>query len=221
MQRFLMSKDALRSGLVCLAVVAAAGLFAASLKLPLWHLKMESPQYQGNEALKVHVYPGFMRGDLREISVLNKYIGVRIPEHLPQLRWLPVALLAAAALGVLAFALPRSIRPPAMFAIAAVLAVVVLISAAMAQWQMHRIGHDRDPHAPLKGVPSFTPPILGRVKVANFEITTRLGAGAFVIAAGLLLQVGAGLRARRPEPARCSGSEPCAVQVPAHSEVVA
>ena len=51
----------------------------------------------------------------------------------------------------------------------------MLISAAMAQWQMHRIGHDRDPHAALKGVGNFTPPILGRVKVANFEITTGFG----------------------------------------------
>ena len=63
-----------------------------------------------------------MRGDLREISVLNKYIGVRIPEHLPQLRWLPVALLAAARLWGWLFSLcPVLSAPAALFVIAALL----------------------------------------------------------------------------------------------------
>ncbi len=216
-----MNKDTLRNVSAVLAVAAAASLFTASLRLPLWRLRMEAPQYQGNEALRVHVYPGFMRGDLREIGVLNHYIGVRIPEHLPQLRWLPVSLLAAAALGLVAFALPRTARPRALFAIAALLAVSVLVSAAMAQWQMHRIGHDRDPHAALKGVASFTPPILGRVKVANFEITTGLGSGALLVAAGILLQVGAGVLARRRQPGCCCVPASRPAEVPAHSEAVA
>lgn len=216
-----MNKVTLRTGFMLLAVVAAAGLLTASLRLPVWHLKMEAPQYQGNEALQVHVYPGSMRGDLREISVLNKYIGVRIPDHLPQLRWLPVALLAAAGLGLVVLALPRVIRSAALFVIAALLAAAVLISAAMAQWQMHRIGHDRDPHAALKGVRNFTPPILGRVKVANFEITTGFGSGALVIAAGILLQVSAGVLSRRPQLASLAGRQSRSAGVPNHAEVVA
>ena len=216
-----MNKCALRTGFALLAVLAAAGLLAGSLSLPVWHLKLEAPQYQGKEALQVHVYPGSMQGDLREISVLNKYIGVRIPNNLPQLRWLPIALLAAAALGLGALALPRVIRSRALFTIASLLAVAVLISAAMAQWQMHRIGHDRDPHAALKGVPSFTPPILGRVKVANFEITTRLGSGALLIAAGILLQIGAGMASRRPQSACCCARESRSAEVPTHAEVIA
>ncbi len=202
-----------------LAVAVAAGLLTASLKLPLWHLKMEAPQYQGKEALRVQVYPGSMRGDLREISVLNKYIGVRVPENLPELQWLPMVLLAGTALGFVALALPRGWRTHALFTVAALLAAALLTSAAMAQWQMHRIGHDRDPHAALKGVPSFTPPILGRVKVANFQITTSLGSGALLIAVGMLLLVGAGILSRRPQPARTTGCELRAAEVPA--EVVA
>ena len=121
-----MSKANLRAALPFLATIAAAALFITSLKLPVWHLKMESPQYQGNEALRVHVYPGSMRGDLREISVLNKYIGVRIPAALPQLRWLPMALLAAAVLGLGALALPRAVRPRGFFAIATLLSLMML-----------------------------------------------------------------------------------------------
>jgi copper chaperone NosL len=204
-----------------LAALAAAGLLVGSLRLPVWHLKMEAPQYQGNEALKVRVYPGSMQGDLREISVLNKYIGVRIPEELPELRWLPVALLAGALLGLGALALPRAARPQGLFAVAGLLSLVMLASAGMAQAQMHRLGHDRNPHAALKGVPDFTPPILGRVKVANFEITTNLGSGAWLIGAGILLQLGAGMLVRRPEPVGCGAGRTRPAEVRAHSEVVA
>jgi copper chaperone NosL len=195
-----MSKSTLRTVLTFVGPVAAAALFVTSLSLPLWQLKMEAPQYQDAEALRVSVYPGSMRGDLREISVLNKYIGVHIPENLPELRWLPVALLAGAVLGVGALALKGNARQRSMFGVAALLSLVLLASAATAQWQMHRIGHQRDPHPALKGVGNFTPPILGRVKVANFTITTWLGAGAFLIGAGILLQIGSGMLCRSAKP---------------------
>jgi len=188
-----------------IAAFTAAALFVASLKLPVWHLKMEAPQYQGTEALRVRVYPGSMRGDLREITVLNKYIGVRIPEHLPQLRWLPSSLVIAAGLGLAAFGLPGAARWRLLLSAAALVSLVMLASAVAAQWQMHRIGHERDPHAALKGVPNFTPPLLGRVKVANFEITTGLGLGAGLLATGIALQVLAGLAARAGYKSKSEG----------------
>jgi copper chaperone NosL len=200
-----MSNLAPKTALPFLAAIAAGALFVISLKLPVWHLKMEAPQYQDNEALRVRVYPGSMQGDLREITVLNKYIGVRIPEQLPELRWLPVALVSAAVLGVGALVLRGAARCRGCYAVAALLSLTLLVSAAMAQWQMHRIGHQRDPHAALKGVQNFTPPILGSVKVANFTITTGLGTGAFLIGAGILLEIGAGMLVRRAGPLRGRG----------------
>jgi hypothetical protein len=81
--------------------------------------------------------------------------------------------------------------------VALFLALALLASAVLAQWQMHRIGHERNPHAALKGVHDFTPRLLGRVKVANFEISTGLGAGGWLVALALALQVTAGLLCRR------------------------
>jgi hypothetical protein len=97
----------------------------------------------------------------------------------------------------------------------------MLVSAAMAQWQMHRIGHERDPHPALKGVNNFTPPILGRVKVANFTITTGLGAGAFLIGAGILLEIGAGMLSRRREPIRHDPTKPTLAELRAPSVMAA
>ena len=205
-----MNKSATRLILTVVAAACAAGLFVGSLKLPVWHLKMEAPQYQGQEALQVHVYPGSMSGDLREIKVLNHYIGVKIPDELPQLHWLPAALWAAAALGVGACFVPRFYRARALVGVAVLLSASMLFAAGQAQYQMHEIGHARDRHAPLKGVHDFTPPLLGSVKVANFHITASLGAGALLIGAGIVLQFGAGFvcRQRRQAPAARRAAPP-------------
>ncbi len=188
-----MSKVGSRKLASWLLVAAAAGLLLAGLKLPVWRLKMEAPQYQGDEALRVQVYPGSMKGDLREIRVLNKYIGVHIPERLPQLSWLPFAICVGAGLGLLGAALPRNARRAVLLASAVALSAAMLTAAAQAQHQMREIGHHRDPHAPLKGVGDFTAPLLGSVNIANFHITSNLGAGAFLIATAIALQAGAGL----------------------------
>ncbi len=188
-----MNRSTLRLVGTYLAAIAACGLCLASLKVPVWRLKMESPQYQDEEALRVKVYPGTIQGDLREITVLNHYIGVHIPEHLPQLKWLPSALLAAAALGLVGAALPGKGRGRLLLTSAALLSCVMIASAGLAQYQMHEIGHKRDRHAALKGVRDFTPPLIGEVKVANFEISSGLSTGALLISVGIGLQLGAGL----------------------------
>ena len=190
------------------ATVLAAGLFVISLRMPVWHLKMEAPQYQKEEALRVRVYPGHMAGDLREIGVLNHYIGVHIPERLPELRWLPLALLAAGLLGVAGCLVPRAFRSRAVAGTAVLLLLTMLACAGLAQKQMYDIGHKRDSHTALKGIHDFTPPLLGSVKVANFRITASLGAGALLIAAGIALEFGAAFLSRRPAPVRTPTRRP-------------
>src|SRR5688500_18611326 len=92
----------------------AAGLLVASLKLPLWKMHMEAPQYRDEEALRVTVYPNAMKGDLREISVLNQYIGVHVSSELPQFKWLPSLLIAGGVLGIGASLLPAAARSRAL-----------------------------------------------------------------------------------------------------------
>lgn len=185
--------------IVWVLAAASAALLLVSLKLPLWHLRMEAPQYKDEEALKVQVTPYALQGDLREIKVLNKYIGVRLPDQLPQLKWLPFAIVLAAGAGLLANVLPKRSRSFALWGTSGALAILLGFAAVQAQMQMHHIGHDRDPHAALKGVGTFTPPLLGHLKVANFELHTRLGMGAWLIAAGIALQAGGGWLVRRKE----------------------
>jgi copper chaperone NosL len=181
---------------LALAVIAA-GLFAASLKLPLWQMRMEAPQYRDNEALRVTIYPNAMTGDLREISVLNQYIGVHIPSELPQLKWLPIVLTAGGVLGVGASLLPRMARARALVGVGTAVALALAFAAVQAQVQMYDIGHKRDTKTKLARVKDFTPRVLGTSKLAQFTLTSRLGTGSFLIGGALALQFGAAFVTRR------------------------
>ena len=161
-------------------VLIAAALFIVSLKLPLWHMRMEAPQYRGEEALRVAVYPNALHGDLKELATLNQYIGVHVPPTLPEFKWLPSAILSAA-----------------MVAVPVALAIALGIAVVQANWQMRDIGHHRDHRTVLVGVQDFTPPFLGSTKIAQFEVSSALGWGAWLIGAAMTLQVTAAFLSRQ------------------------
>ncbi|HEY7501444.1 MAG TPA: hypothetical protein VH740_23180, partial [Vicinamibacterales bacterium] len=63
-----------RSALHAATALAAASLIAAAAWLPLWTLEMEAPQYP--KGLRLYAYGTGMTGDLRELNILNHYIGM-------------------------------------------------------------------------------------------------------------------------------------------------
>ena len=190
-------------------VLIAAALFIVSLKLPLWHMRLEAPQYRGEEALRIAVHPDAMHGDLKELATLNQYIGVHVPPTLPQFKWLPSAILSAAILGLVTCGLGRSIRSNAMVAVPVALAIALAVAVVQANWQMRDIGHHRDHRTVLVGVQDFTPPFLGTTKIAQFEVSSALGWGAWLIGAAMALQSAAAFLSRqRRAPAAASVTVP-------------
>ena len=180
-----------------LLTVIAAGFILASLRLPLWQMRLEAPQYRGEEALRIAVHPNALRGDLRELTVLDQYIGVHVPPTLPQFQWLPGALVAGAVLGVGASLLGGSARRRVLIAAVAALTIALGAAAVQAKFQMHDIGHHREARTVLVGVRDFTPPFLGTTKIAQFEVSSRLGLGAWLIGAALILQLGAAANGKK------------------------
>jgi hypothetical protein len=192
-----------------------------AIKLPLWHLRMEAPQYRDNEALRVNVFAGSMKGDLREITVLNQYIGVHIPETLPQAKWLPTALAIGAALGIVAALLPLRIRRISLSVVSLALAVAVAFALIQAKQQMHDIGHKRDAHTKLARVHDFDPPFLGTAKIAQFTVTSWLGSGAYLLGGAIALQLAGGIASRRELPAKSRTNSNDAINTVREMEVVA
>jgi hypothetical protein len=178
-------------------VLIAAALLITSLRLPLWHMRLEAPQYRGEEALRIAIHPSAMHGDLRELATLNQYIGVHVPPTLPEFKWLPAALVSAAVLGLVTCFFGRSIRSTALVVVPSALAIVLAAAVVQANLQMRAIGHHRDQKTVLVGVQDFTPPFLGTTKIAQFEVSSGLGLGAWLIGAAMALQAGAAFVGRR------------------------
>ena len=178
-----------------LAAIGAAGLVWLAADLPLWSMTMRAPQYP--KGLRLEAYGTGMTGDLKELNILNHYIGMPPLDPAPALetKLFPIGI---AALIVLCLASPfhRWLGRLAMGAtIATPLGVLVDL-----QWWLYTYGHSLNPTAPIR-LPPFTPLVIGWSKMGNFESTSMISTGIFCILGAALLLFAGGWISRRLMPA--------------------
>jgi hypothetical protein len=166
------------------ALVALVVPLLLSLTVPLWHITMEAPQYR--DGLSVDVYAHTIEGgrdgaDLREINLLNHYIGMKKLDRaeLSDLDWIPFAVgaLAILTLRVAAIGNVRSLVD-----LAVMVGYFSLFSGGRFVYKLYSYGHDLSPEAPVK-VPPFTPVIIGTKQVGNFTTHGAPGTGTYLVAA--------------------------------------
>lgn len=169
--------------------VAAAAFAAAALVLPLWGFSMSAPQYP-DETLHLQVQRSGIVGDVHEVETLQHYVGVRFPTDMPELKWATRAIAAAAVLLLLGAFVGAGAGAHAYRVLCAVALVTFLVaSAAVVQARLYQVGHERDPHAPLRGMRDFTPPLVGPARVGNFTVWSFPHAGAVLLLAAAALSV--------------------------------
>jgi hypothetical protein len=173
----------------------AAVLAAAAAWLPYWGFVMSAPQYP-DESLTLHVSHRGIGGDVQEVNTLQHYIGVRFPTDLPELEWLPSAIMSLAVL-LGAAALARGIPGTVLRWTSVGLFVALLaVSALTVQRRLYDVGHDRDRNAPITAVKDFTPRLIGPTRVGNFTVWSFPHVGGFALVAAMALAItGAGRRA--------------------------
>src|SRR5689334_17717168 len=175
---------------------AAAGFVALSAVLPLWSMTMRAPQYP--KGLRLYAYGTGMSGDLRELNILNHYIGMPpIAAPAAETAMFPIGIALLVGLCVIA-PLHRWLRRIAVVAIAAVpLGILVDL-----QWRLYEFGHTLNPTAPIRLKP-FTPLVLGSTKMGNFTSTSIISTGLVCfVAAALCLWLGARFGKRHEHPMR-------------------
>lgn len=177
------------------AGLLAAALVALSAQLPLWSMTMKAPQYP--RSLHLYAYGSALTGDVHEINILNHYIGMP-PVEAPafETALFPFAI---AALGLMCLLSPLQqwLRRIAMAATAA--APVMML--ADLQWRLYSFGHSLNPKAPIRLEP-FTPLVVGETAMGNFVSTGMVSWGfGCIVAAALVLWVGARLGDRWARPA--------------------
>jgi hypothetical protein len=170
--------------------VLAFLLLVPTYLTPLYNMTMFAPQYPDGLRLDIYSYKlqgGNQGQDVREINVLNHYIGMKdlVTEDFSEFNWLPFAIgifgllfLRAAVLGKTSHLVD--------------VAVLFLYFGAFALWsfgfKMYQYGHHLDPKAAVR-VDPFMPPMFGYKKLANFEVYSypQLGSYALGLAAVVLL----------------------------------
>lgn len=183
--------------------LAASGLLVAALSLPVWRITLEAPQYPDGLFVEMYAYPR-MGGDFAEVNGLNRYVGFYYPDpvyiepnfpvHEASIQtpeWLlgPVVFIGLAALCVLVAAAPNEQKlKRGLKSLLAGTATLFIAMFSWIQFRLYQAGHSLDPNAPLRGVDSFTPPLLGSYEVANISGFAWFGPGGYLtlVAVGLL-----------------------------------
>jgi hypothetical protein len=169
--------------------LVAAGAAATALALPLWGFAMSAPQYP-DETLHLQVTRTGLAGDVQEVETLQHYIGVRFPKDLPELKWAARGIVAVAVLLLgAAFTTATGVGVAYRSLCAAGLVGFLAVSAVAVQVRLYKVGHDRDPSAPIRAVRNFTPPLVGPVKVGNFTVWSFPHAGAALLLSASVLSV--------------------------------
>ncbi len=176
-------------------LLAAVLLLLPAYTSPLWNLTMFAPQYQ--EGLRLDIYSYHLEGgnrgqDIKEINVLNHYIGMKdlAEEDFTEFKWLPFVI---GAIGLLI------LRAVVFGTVGHVLDVTMLFvyfslfSLWSFAYKLWSYGHNLAPTAAVK-VPPFMPPVLGGRQIANFEVYSypklasyALGAAALALFLALFL----------------------------------
>ena len=198
-----------------LMAVVAAVLLTAVYFAPLWNLTMFAPQYPDGLRLDIWSYAlvgGNGGQDLREINVLNHYIGMRdlVAEDFTEFHWLPFVVGGIALLALRAAVLGR------MRDLVDVTVVMTYFSA-FSLWSFgHRLweyGHNLAPEAPVK-VEGFMPPLFGYQQIANFEVYSYPQAASYGMGGAMVLLMGAVVYAYWSSR-RAPAQEPASMPLPA------
>lgn len=171
-------------------VLLAALLLAAVYVSPLWNMTMFAPQYPDGLRLDIYSYKlagGNNNQDIKEINVLNHYIGMRdlAEEDFTEFKWLPFVV---GALGLL------YLRVAALGTLMNLVDILVLniYFSAFALWsfayKLYMYGHTLSPTAAVKVEP-FMPPLFGYKQLANFEVYSYPAPASYAMVASALLLV--------------------------------
>jgi len=177
-------------------LVAAGVLIIVSMKWPMWYMYLDSNNFPNGIGMAVWAtHPGDpadidqLDGGLKEINVLNHFIGMReiSKETMPIFSILPGLLVLAAILCVVT----AFIRKLWMSL------VNVLVMGAISVWgvfmlvyNLYTFGHDLDPKAAIK-IDPFMPGIYGEHKLAQFTTYSDFYWGTYLLVIAMLLMLAA------------------------------
>ncbi len=171
-----------------IVVTISALLMLSAFFLPLWQILMWAPQYP--EGLEMKIWIDNLTGNVKLISALNHYIGMRPIEvtMFPEFGYMRYLVMGLIAIGLLA-AMFRSRALLWLFA-ASILAAGIGALVDFYLWG-YDYGHNLNPEAPII-VPgmSYQPPLIGTKQLLNFTAFSGPDVGGWIFIAAAIIVIG-------------------------------
>jgi copper chaperone NosL len=171
-----------------LAIAVSALLMVSAYFVPLWQILMWAPQYP--EGLEMDIWLNNITGDVKIISALNHYIGMKHIEvnMFPEFQYMVYIVGFIIGFGLLTALINRRFMLWSF--------VLLLISAGIAAlvdfylWG-YDYGHNLDPNAAII-VPgmSYQPPLIGTKQLLNFTAFSGPDIGGWIFCVSAALAIG-------------------------------
>ncbi len=161
-----------------IVILISALAMISAFYIPLWQILMWAPQYP--EGLEMKIWIDNITGDVKIISALNHYIGMRPIElsMFPEFSFMKYILAGIVAIGLLAAAFNRRAG-----LLVYILVIIVAGVAALVDFYLwgYNYGHNLDPNAPIV-VPgmAYQPPLIGYKQLLNFTAYSGPDAGGWL-----------------------------------------
>lgn len=166
-------------------VLCSAILLISLYFVPIWKIDLSAPQYP--EGLGMTIYIDRFAGDVRQISNLNHYIGMRAisDDMFPEFAYIIYLLGGLIAVGIVTFILKRKW-------LLYLYVVLLLLGGVAGLADMYKwgydYGHNLDPHSAIK-IPGMTyqPPLIGYKQLLNFGAWSTPDIGGWIALVAFLL----------------------------------
>jgi len=166
-------------------IAISALMMISAYFVPLWQILMWAPQYP--EGLEMKIWINDITGDVKIISALNHYIGMKHIEvsMFPEFKYMIYIVAFVLLTGLLAAVLNKRVLLWVYTTLIISAGVGALVDFYL--WG-YDYGHNLDPTAPIV-VPgmSYQPPLIGTKQLLNFTAFSAPDTGGWIfLAAGIL-----------------------------------
>src|SRR5690242_4675760 len=172
-----------------IAIAISALAMISAYFVPLWRILMWAPQYP--EGLGMHIWINNITGDVRIISALNHYIGMRHIEvsMFPEFKYMIYIVAFVIAIGLL-----TSLVNKRFMLVSYVVLIVACGIGALVDFYLwgYDYGHNLDPNAAIV-VPgmAYQPPVIGTKQLLNFTAFSGPDVGGWIFVGAGILAIGA------------------------------
>jgi copper chaperone NosL len=171
-----------------LVIAVSALLMVSAYFVPLWQILMWAPQYP--EGLEMDIWINNITGDVKIISALNHYIGMKHIEvsMFPEFGYMTYIVGFLIGFGLLAALINRRIMVWLFAGLLSATGVAALVDFYL--WG-YDYGHNLDPTAAIV-VPGMTyqPPLIGTKQLLNFTAFSGPDIGGWIFAVSAVLVIG-------------------------------